>query len=162
MSNLQDDIGAAIVTTIQSASTRFSCVAAPGGTLAVEYAAQEVNYNRGSYGRVLVSPEPVEPVAGNNYDESAQSVFPFSIYFDGVDVRDGSNARSVAYQALIGTFGDRGAELWGNFVDNGSNRLGGSGFVSLGDITEIPTGDPDRPSVRARLNVSVWHIVPLA
>lgn len=162
MANLQDDIGAAIVATIVAASARFTVVAAPQGTLAVEYAGQEVNYNAGSYGKVLVRPEPVEAVPGTDYDESAQSVFPFSILFDGLDVKDAVNARSVITQAIHATFRDRGADLWANFTDNGSNRLGGSGRVEIGEVVEVPSRDPDRPGIQARINVTVWHIVPLA
>lgn len=111
--------------------------------------------------RCVISPLEHDPVPGTNYDESMQTLFRYELRFELQDRKNGSSARSVIQQALYGTFGDRGAEMFSNFTDNGSNRLGSSGVVSIGPITSEEMGH-DNPIIVAELIVSMWHIVPMA
>lgn len=162
MANLIQDLGGAIKTTIQNASARFSALSSPGGTLQVEYTDDEPTASlAGATSRCVVRPMDHEGVPGTNYDESMQSVFRYELRFELRDVKNGGSARSVIQQALYGTFGDRGAEVFANFTDNGSNRLGKSGVVSIGPVTSESMG-PDHPVIVAELIVSMWHIVPMA
>lgn len=162
MANLQNDLGAAIVATINAQTTRFSALGNSGGTLHVEYGSQRTEHNVGATGGCLVKPLPMEPVDGTDYDESAEVVIPFALEFELVDVVDAVGARAIIFQALHGTFRDRGSEMFGNFTDNGSNRLGKSGVVSLTDITDEVGQDGDRPKITARLDVSMWVVIPMA
>lgn len=162
MANLQDDIGAAIVETINDLSSAFSALGNTAGVMHAEYESQDVNYNVGATGKCLVVPMPEEPVEGTEYAESCQSVLPYELKFSLVDVRDAGNARTVITQALRTAFRDRGAQLWSNFTDNGTNRLGASGRVTVGQVVEEVTSDPDRPMIVARLEVSVWMKLPAA
>lgn len=155
------DLGGAIKTTIQNASARFTALDSPGGTLLVEYSDDEAVASIAGRSRCVISPLDHEPVPGTNYDESMQSVFRYELRFELQDRKNGSSARSVIQQALYGTFGDRGAEMFGNFTDNGSNRLGSSGVVSIGPVVSENQGF-DNPVIVAELIVSMWHIVPLA
>jgi hypothetical protein len=161
MANLIQDLGGAIKTTIQNASARFSALDSPGGTLLVEYTDDEPTASIAGRSRCVISPLDHDPIPGTQYDESMQTVFRFELRFELHDRKNGASARSVIQQALYGTFGDRGAEMFGNFTDNGSNRLGGSGVVSIGPVVSDNEGI-DNPVIVAELIVSMWHIVPMA
>lgn len=156
VANFADDLGAAIVTTINGLSSAFSALGNTGGTLHAEYAGQDVNYNRGASGNCLVRPGEEDPVEGTEYTESCQSIFPFTLDFGLVDVNDANNARTSVQQAMRTAFRDRGTQLFANLTDNGSNRLGSSGYVRLGQVVLEDTGDPDRPRLLARLEVKCW------
>lgn len=162
MSNLQDDIGAAIVATIQAASSRFTSLASPGGTIACEYRAEDnTNMPAGAYGRCIVTPVAEDPVPGTEYDESCESAFVYDLVFALSAKQTSHTSRSAIYQAVHGTFRDRGAEALANLTDNGSNRLGSSGVIEVGDLIEEPSA-PDAPVFRVRLTVFMWHKVPMA
>ena len=160
MANIIQDLGSAIKTTIQNASARFTALDSPEGTLLVEYSDDEPVASIAGRSRCVISPLDPEPVPGTSYDLSVQTVFRYQLRFELRDVKNGGSAKSVIWQALTGTFSDRGAEMFGNFTDNGSNRLGSSGVVSLGPITNESMG-PDHPVIVAELIVSMWHVVPL-
>ena len=166
MANLLDDLGAAMVTTISNASSLFSALGSPGGTLAVEYEPEgESNYPPGAYGRCLVTlPEDdnaVDAVPGTDYDESCQSLIHFDLIFDLRSVKKKQDHRAIIDQAVHATFRDRGSDFFGNFTDNGSNRLGSSGRVIVGR-TESEPGMTDGSRLRTRVSVLLWHKVPLA
>lgn len=162
MANLQNDLSAAIVATIQAASSRFSVLGLTGATLHVQASDQATRFPAGQNGlRCLVRPLPLIPGDGMDYDESAQSTFRFRLEFEGLDRKSADGAKQVIDQAMHGTFRDRGADMFANFTDNGSNRLGGSGVVRVGQ-TEDDTDDPDHPKLVAGLEVTMWHRVPLA
>lgn len=161
MANLQDDLGAAIVATINANKTPFSSLGVTGSTIHAEYAGQPVNYNAGATGRCLVRPLEQEIIDGTEYAESMQVNLPFALEFDLVDVMDAGNARSAVTQALRSVFGERGAAMFANFTDNGSNRLGKSGVLKVLDAAEESTGDPDRPRLIVRVEVrGVWVKIP--
>lgn len=162
MANFQDDLGAAIVQTINDNASAFSALGNTGGTLHAEYASQEVNYNRGASGVVQVKPAEEEVVEGQEYAESAQCVFPFDLDFGLLDVFDASNSRTSIMQALRTTFADRGAQVFANLTDNGSNRQGASGFIRLRQPTLEEGEDPDRPRLIARVEVTCWVKLPAA
>lgn len=155
ISNFADDLGAAIVETINDLSSAFSALGNTGGTLHAEYASQEVNYNRGAAGTCLVKPLDEEPV-GPSFGASGQSLFVFELDFGLVDVMDSINARTSVQQALRKAFGDNGTRLYANLVDSGSNGLGGSLQVNRPIITLVETEDPDRPQLLARLEIKAW------
>lgn len=161
MANLIQDLGGAIKTTIQNASARFTALDSPEGTLLVEYTDDEPVASIAGRSRCVIKPLDHEGIPGTNYDESMQSAFRYELRFELLDRKNGGSARSVVQQALYGTFGDRGAEMFGNFTDNGSNRLGKSGVVSIGPVTSESNGF-DNPVIVAELIVSMWHIVPMA
>lgn len=156
MANYADDLGAAIVTTMNDLSSAFSALGTDGSAVFAEYASQEVNYNRGAAGTCLVKPLEEEPVPGTEYAESCESIFSFELDFGLVDVRDSINARTSIQQALRTMLRDRGAQVFANLTDNGSNRLGASGTVRLVSTTIEESEDPDRPRVAARVDVRCW------
>lgn len=121
-----------------------------------EYASNEVNYNRGAAGTCLVRPLEEEPVGGTEYAESCESIFAFELDFGLVDVLDANNARTSVQQALRTMLRDRGAQVFANLTDNGSNRLGSSGTVRLAGLVIEQTDDPDRPTLLARVEVRCW------
>lgn len=166
MANVIDDLANALKTTISNASSAFSALGSPGGTLAVEYEPEsESNYAPGAYGRCLVClPEDegaVDPIEGTDYDESCQSLFNFELKFELRSVRKKQDHRAIIEQALHGALRDRGADFWGNFTDNGSNRLGSSGKVLVGRTLNEP-GVIDGSRLRTRVSVLMWHKTPLA
>lgn len=161
MANLINDLGNAIKSAITAASARFTTLGNTGGTLHVEYAdAEAVTFPAGAAGRCLVS--FVDAQHTQVYAESGETTFRFLLSFDLVDVMGSAKARAVTTQAVWSTFGDRGAEMWAQFTDNGSNRLGKSGVVLIDSISASVDGSSDRPVVEAVLAVSLWHKLPLA
>lgn len=156
MANFADDLGAAIVATMNDLSSAFSALGTDGSAVFAEYASNEVNYNRGAAGTCLVRPLEEEPIPGTEYSESCESIFPFELDFGLVDVLDANNARTSVQQALRTMLRDRGAQVFANLTDNGSNRLGASGTVRLANTVLATTDDPDRPNLLARVEVRCW------
>lgn len=143
MANFADDLGAAIVKTMNALSSAFSALGTDGSTIFAEYASNEVNYNRGAAGTCLVKPLEEEPV-GPSFGASGQSLFVFELDFGVVDVMDSINARTSIQQALRKAFGDNGARLYANLIDSGSNALGGALQVNRPIVTLVENEDPDR------------------
>ncbi len=162
MANLQTDLGNAIAATIAAASSAFTALGSTGATLHVEYRGQPNRYGDGRLGKCLVRPAQPSAVPGGDYAESGLTSFVFELEFSLLDRRSGGNARDVIHQAVHSTFRARGASLWAQFTDNGSNRLGGSGTVVVGDVSESTPEDADRPVFVVSLAVTLWHKVPLA
>lgn len=166
MANLIDDFAAAIKATIVAGSSRFSALGSPGGTLAVEYKPEsETQYPPGAYGRCLIMlPEDdneVDVIDGNDYDESCQSLFNFDLQFDLRSVKKKQDHKAIISQAVQGTFRDRGADVVGNFTDNGSNLPGGKFRVLVGNTRQDP-GIIDGSRFKTRISILAWHKVPLA
>lgn len=103
-----------------------------------------------------MKPLEEEPVPGTEYAESCESIFSFELDFGLVDVLDSNNARTSVQQALRTMLRDRGAQVFANLTDNGSNRLGASGTVRLASVVLENTDDPDRPTLLARVEVTCW------
>lgn len=137
-------------------SSAFSALGTDGSTVFAEYAGNEVNYNRGAAGTCLVKPLEEDPVPGTEYAASCESIFTFELDFGLVDVLDANNARTSVQQALRTMLRDRGAQVFANLTDNGSNRLGASGTVRLANVVIANTDDPDRPNLLARVEVRCW------
>lgn len=162
MANLANDLGNAIRAVIAANSALFSFLGNTGGTLHVEYVTQPVTYTAGQAGRCVVRPIGYEGDAENAYAESARGAFQFHCEFDLVDVQGEAVAIAGVSVAMAALFADRGVTLFTQFTDNGSNRLGASGVVSL-DLMLIEVElDADRPRVIVPVTVTLWHKVPLA
>jgi hypothetical protein len=166
MANLIDDFGNALKTTISNASSLFTALGGPGGTLAVEYKPEsETQYPPGAYGRCLVTlPEDdseMDPIEGTDYDESCQSLFNFDLQFDLRSVKKKQDHRAIIAQAVHGAFRDRGADFFANFTDNGSNIPAKGIRLFVGRTTQ-DQNVIDGSRFRTRVSVLAWHRVPLA
>ena len=164
MANLVNDIGNALKATIAAASSAFTALDTTGSTLHVEYATKRSTQFPDA-NRCLILPSDPDPIDGTDYDASAQTQFNYVLMFELLDVDDATKSRQVIQQAVMGAFRDRGADVYSNFTDNGSNLPAGAFRVVTGQPIETTTPEDEaaeRYSLEWPGGVRVWHKVPLA
>jgi hypothetical protein len=130
----------------------------------IEYARDGLaGYVEGVGGTCKVYPEESAPAdLAQLYTGSAWGSWVLTMEFDLIESKEKAKVKSRVMQAMQTLFGDRGAQFFASLTDAGSNRLGGSGVLSLGEIIEgSPGRGPANVKLTARLEVGCWHVQPL-
>ena len=163
MANFITDLGNALETAFKANTDLRVCFPDPAGgsAYAIEYDAQRLTFRPdipSAFIRTNGRPRPIE-----SYEGSARSVFPFEAWFQVHDEKSKNSRLAQCLQGLANVFTDNGvAILDTHLTDNGSNRLNKSGEVRAEiDVDPLEVVDPDRPIVRATIEIECTHKTPL-
>lgn len=167
--NLIDDISTGVVDTMLANPTFINTFIGDQTSqgLKVEYARDKNSgFLKGVNGLCTVYPADPDGELPK-YGGSAFMVYRIACVFDIIEAKDDTSVipmkKSLVQQAMISLFHDDGIEFFENFVDSGSNVLGGSGKVTLVSVEETPGAGrgPANVVIESALAVSFWHKVPL-
>ena len=158
---LVDDLGAAVVGAVGTNVATFSPALSTAAD--IEYAADgRQTIPQGNDTRAYVIPNDPIVEGGGEYAESTFTNFGFDVIFDIAATNESQEQIAAVHNGMLSTFSDAGANFFAAFTDTGSNRLGGSGRVTIeSSATEIQD-DVDRPRITYTLAVRMWHTVPLS
>lgn len=163
MAILIDDLGNALETAFKANADIQAVVGktASASTYAIAYADQETEHLEG-VGHCTIRSEGYEHLTKK--EASAHTVFTFDCLFMLVDVQGAGGHVARVQKGINNVFINRGRTVLDtHFTDNGSNRIDKGGEVRVVIEVDPVEGapDPDRPIVRAAVEIEIDHVMPL-
>lgn len=158
--SLVDDLATAIVDAVDADISDFAPALEGAGR--IEYVRdgnQKIPAGGKGRARVVANDPLVED--GSEYAESQLTNFGFDVVFDLAATNTPRSHLAAVQEGMLSTFSDGGAKLFAAFTDSGSNRLGGSGRVTIGAAQTEDGESPSRPKVTYTVEIRLWHKLPL-
>lgn len=158
MAQFVTELGTALETAFKADTDLRLCFPDPAGSsaYAIEYNAQRTEFLEG-VPQCFIRPNGYEQL--QRTEASVRAIFRYTAWMQLLDKKGANGRLAQCLKGLANVFDDSGvAILDTHLTDSGSNRLAKSGECRIAvEVEPLEVVDPDRPVIRADIEIELTH-----